>query len=88
MFPWRQADDSAVQRSTVWAIFSAQTTYFDPGQANFMVNYIVDDLRGLLDTLRASGVTLDDHIEEHEYGKFAWVIDPDGNRLELWEPKG
>lgn len=88
MFPWRQADDPATEHSTVWAIFPARSNYFDPSKANFMINYIVDDLNSLLQTLRASGVTVDDRIEEHEYGKFAWVIDPDGNRLELWEPKG
>jgi predicted enzyme related to lactoylglutathione lyase len=88
IFPWRQPDDTATEHQTVWAIFPARSNYFDPSKAGFMVNYIVDDLNTLLENLRASGLTVDNRVEEHEYGKFAWVIDPDGNRLELWEPKG
>ena len=51
-----------------------------------MVNYRVDDLDGMLDRLREAGAPADDHIEAHEYGRFGWAVDPEGNRLELWQP--
>ena len=85
-FHWREVgnpDDDAV---TAWAIFPAKTKYFDPSRAGLMVNYRVDDLDGLLAALKAEGVEIDPHREEADYGKFAWVMDPDGNRIELWEP--
>ncbi len=50
-----------------------------------MLNYIVDDLHATLAELRAAGVTVDDRVEEYDYGKFGWISDPDGNRIELWE---
>ncbi len=71
---------------TVWAPFEPDTRYFDPSTAPFMINYRVDDLDGLLAKLRAAGVTVDDKIEEYDYGRFGWIMDPEGNRLELWEP--
>lgn len=69
-----------------WAVFPAETDYFGPKEQAVMVNYRVDDLDGMLDRLRAAGVPVDDHIEEHEYGRFGWAFDPEGNRLELWQP--
>ena len=53
-----------------------------------MLNYIVDDLDATLAELRAAGVTVDERVEEYDYGKFGWISDPDGNRIELWEPRG
>ena len=70
----------------IWSIFSADTEYFTPGKANFMINYRVDDLRGLLDVLREEGCQVDERVEESEFGLFGWVLDPDGNRIELWQP--
>jgi predicted enzyme related to lactoylglutathione lyase len=72
--------------TTVWNIFEAGSNYFSPSQAQFMVNYRVDKLRPLIDALRAEGCQVDDKVEESEYGKFGWVVDPDGNKIELWEP--
>jgi predicted enzyme related to lactoylglutathione lyase len=71
---------------TVWSIFPSSTTYFDPGRAPFMLNYRVDDLDGLLKALREEGVEIDPRREDYDYGRFAWIKDLDGNRIELWEP--
>jgi predicted enzyme related to lactoylglutathione lyase len=71
---------------TVWTIFPAKSTYFDPSTAPFMINYRVPDLARVRAELKAEGCMVDERIEESEYGKFGWVMDPEGNRLELWEP--
>ena len=71
---------------TVWSVFPASSTYFNPSRAPFMVNYRVADLATVLAALRAEGCTVDDKTESTEYGKFGWVMDPEGNRIELWEP--
>ena len=86
VFKWREKDDPEQVGYTVWAPFKQDTKYFDPSTAPFMVNFRVADLYGLLEQLRAEGVTVADETEEHEYGKFGWIMDPDGNRVELWEP--
>jgi predicted enzyme related to lactoylglutathione lyase len=70
----------------VWAPFAADTTYFAPSQAPFMVNFRVRDLRAMLAQLRAAGATVDEKIQEEPYGRFGWAMDPEGNRFELWEP--
>ena len=70
----------------IWSIFPAETEYFAPGKAPFMINYRVDDLRGLLSILREEGCQVDERVEESEHGLFGWVLDPDGNRIELWQP--
>jgi catechol 2,3-dioxygenase-like lactoylglutathione lyase family enzyme len=84
-FQWRDKDTNAPGR-TVWALFKRDTTYFAPSAAPFMLNYRVDDLDALLTRLRAEGVQVDPKREDGEYGRFAWVMDPEGNRIELWEP--
>ena len=71
---------------TVWSVFPSTSAYFDPSPAPFMVNYRVENLAEVLAALRSEGCTVDDRIEESEYGKFGWVMDPEGNRVELWEP--
>jgi catechol 2,3-dioxygenase-like lactoylglutathione lyase family enzyme len=86
MFHWRRADDPEEESMTVWSVFPQETKYFNPSSASFMINYQVDNLDGLLEALRAEGVTIDPKREDHEYGKFAWIIDPEGNKIELWEP--
>lgn len=83
-FRWRDKDGAA--GTTVWAIFDKDTKYFDPSAAPFMFNYRVDKLDPLLERLRAQGVQVDERREDSEYGRFAWVTDPQGNRIELWEP--
>ena len=81
-----QSNAEPANSVTVWTIFPSSTDYFDPSPAPFMINYRVSDLAHLLDTLRSEGCTVDDRMEESEFGKFGWVMDPEGNRLELWEP--
>lgn len=71
---------------TVWSVFPQSTKYFEPTVAPFMVNYRVADLDALIEALRAEGVWVDDKRDE-SYGKFAWIRDCDGNRIELWEPE-
>ena len=88
MFQWREKDDNKQVGYTVWSIFPHVTKYFGPGAAPFMINFRVKDLDRLLEQLKREGVNVDDKREEYEYGKFGWIIDPEGNRIELWEPKG
>jgi predicted enzyme related to lactoylglutathione lyase len=64
----------------------ASSNYLDPSPAPFMVNFRVDDLDALLAKLRAAGCAVDDKVERSEYGAFGWVMDPEGNRVELWQP--
>ncbi len=71
---------------TVLAIFPSDTTYFRPGRADFMMNFRVADLDSLLEAPRAEGVEIDPKREDFEYGRFAWIMDPEGNRIELWQP--
>jgi catechol 2,3-dioxygenase-like lactoylglutathione lyase family enzyme len=85
-FPWRDHDDPDREGFTVWGPFKRETTYFDPSTNPYMVNFIVDDLDALLAQLRAAGIWVDDKIEEHDYGRFGWILDPAGTRIELWEP--
>lgn len=82
---FRWAEDSATG-TTVWSPFQHDTEYFAPSTAAFMVNFRVDDLHALLAALRTEGCEVMDKVEESEYGKFGWVLDPEGNKLELWEP--
>ena len=70
----------------VWGPFAADTRYFDPSTKPYMINLRVYDLDALLAQLGAEGVDVDDRTEKHEYGKFGWIMDPEGNRVELWEP--
>ena len=86
VFHWREADDTNKKGLTAWSIFPAETKYFDPSRAPFMLNYRVEDLDGLLKALAEEGVEIDPKREDHDYGRFAWIMDPDGNRIELWEP--
>jgi predicted enzyme related to lactoylglutathione lyase len=72
--------------TTAWSIFPETTKHFGPGPQTAMINYRVDDLDGLLAKLEASGVAIDPKREDAGYGRFAWITDPDGNRVELWQP--
>lgn len=85
-FEWRHPEDPERVGRTVWSLFPSDTDYFGADGAPFMINYRVEDLDALLSALRDEGVKVDDRIEEHEYGRFAWISDPEGNRIELWEP--
>jgi predicted enzyme related to lactoylglutathione lyase len=78
---------AAAGDQTVWSIFPADTTYFAPSTAPFMINFRVRNVKAMLAQLRAGGVHVEDRVEEYDYGSFGWVMDPEGNRIELWEPK-
>lgn len=82
------ADDLSprAQGYAVWSLFPDDTTYFGAGVQTFMVNFRVDDLDALLASLRAAGCAVDEKTHVDENGKFGWVTDPEGNRVELWEP--
>ncbi len=88
-FLWTD-DVPAGTGQTAWNVFPADTDHFGPdhasGPQSSMINYRVDDLDALLEQLRAAGVTIDPKREDHSFGRFAWIVDPDGNRLELWQP--
>ncbi|TAK14143.1 MAG: VOC family protein [Acidobacteria bacterium] len=84
-FQWDAPKDGAEPGSTAWSIFKPESTYFPTSQA-VMINYRVADLRALVAALKAEGCNVDDKIEETDFGKFGWVTDPEGNRIELWEP--
>jgi len=71
---------------TVWAVFTRESQYFDPSRSAFMINYRVENLDALLETLKREGVEIDPHREDYDYGRFAWIMDPEGNRIEMWEP--
>jgi len=85
-FQWRESENSEQEGFTAWAIFPENTKYFDPSRSNCMINYRVDDLDALLEALKQEGVEIDPKRENADYGRFAWIIDPEGNRIELWEP--
>jgi predicted enzyme related to lactoylglutathione lyase len=77
---------AAAGDQTVWAPFPAETEYFGRREQELMVNFRVRDLDAMLGQLRAAGVEVDERVEEHEYGRFGWATDPEGNRFELWQP--
>jgi phosphoglycerate dehydrogenase-like enzyme/predicted enzyme related to lactoylglutathione lyase len=72
--------------STQWSPFTKETTYFQPSKKDFMFNYRVENLKLLLEKLKEEGITIVGEIEEYEYGKFGWILDLEGNKIELWEP--
>lgn len=76
----------AQSASTTWSPFAADTTYFNPSTSSFMVNFRVRDLDAMRAQLVANGCDVDERIEESEFGRFGWVMDPEGNRIELWQP--
>lgn len=87
VFEWRHAAEKEKKGYTAWGPFKKDTKYFDPSEREFMINYRVANLEKLLESLREEGVQVVGEIEEYEYGKFGWIIDPDGTKIELWEPK-
>ena len=86
VFEWRQATDSTQKGFTQWSPFAETTKYFEPSTKDFMINYRVENLKGLVEQLNKEGVTIADTIQSVEYGKFVHIIDIEGNKVELWEP--
>lgn len=85
-FTWTDADGKPCAGTTIWSIGSASGDEFAPGTAPFVINYRVADVHALVAALREEGCNVLDRIDDSEYGKFGWVIDPEGNKVELWEP--
>jgi predicted enzyme related to lactoylglutathione lyase len=83
-FRWKEDGDP--DGLTVWAIFKKDTDYFKPSTQPFLLNFRVENLDELLEALLAEGVWIDPKREDYDYGRFAWIMDPEGNRVELWEP--
>ncbi|WP_281170569.1 VOC family protein [Flavobacterium filum] len=83
-FWWK--DNNGNDCSTQWSPFSEDTTYFSPSEKQFMQNFRVENLEALLENLKQEGVTIVGEIETYDYGKFGWILDPEGNKIELWEP--
>lgn len=71
---------------SVWGPFDQDTEYFAPSDKQFMINLVVDDVEGLLARVAEAGAEIVGEVEEHDYGRFGWFIDPEGNKIELWEP--
>src|SRR4051812_49269225 len=85
-FSWAGDDGKPVSGSTIWSISPVEGADYAPSTAPFMINYRVDDLDALLAALRAEGCNVLEASEPSEYGKFGWVLDPEGNKVELWQP--
>jgi predicted enzyme related to lactoylglutathione lyase len=85
-FEWFQGADSTKRGSTQWSLFSQKTGYFKPSTKDFMINYRVENLEKLVELLKTEGVTIVDKLETYDYGKFIHIMDPEGNKIELWEP--
>jgi predicted enzyme related to lactoylglutathione lyase len=85
-FQWREKRRTQRIGCTVFGPFPGSTDYFDPSELPYMFNFRVADLKSLLAQLRREGVHVVDEIQEFPYGKFGWIIDPEGRKIELWEP--
>ena len=85
-FEWNKAEDPTKKGFTAWSIFKNDTTYTDPSTKDAMINYRVENLEELLIALKEEGVEIIGEMESFEYGKFGWIMDPNGYKIELWEP--
>jgi predicted enzyme related to lactoylglutathione lyase len=88
VFKWYELHNpgAAHPAQTVWSTFEKQTTYFQPSEKQFMINYRVENLEELLEVLKREGVTVIGEVQTFSYGKFGYVLDPEGNKIELWQP--
>ncbi len=86
LFEFRSTDEPEQKQYLQWSPFTDKTEYFEPSKKEFMINYRVENIEDLVEELRANGVTICDSIEGFEYGKFVHIMDPEGNKIELWEP--
>jgi len=86
LFEFREASNPEKKGYLQWSPFDDNTTYFEPSEREFMINYRVVNMEALVEQLKAAGVTICDSIEEFDYGKFVHIMDPEGNKIELWEP--
>ncbi|WP_267403856.1 MULTISPECIES: VOC family protein [unclassified Chryseobacterium] len=86
-FDWKEVADSNAKGSLTWSPSPETTTYFEPSAREFMINYTVDNLEALVEELKKEGVTILDEIATYDFGKFIHILDLEGNKVELWEPK-
>jgi len=86
LFEFRNTDEPSKKEYLQWSPFSADTNYFEPSQKEFMVNYRVQNIEQLVAELKTAGVVICDEIATYDYGKFVHILDPEGNKIELWEP--
>ena len=86
-FDWRQDDDPSKKGTTAWCTFPQDAKNFNPSTKPFMINYRVENLVAVFDELKKDNVTIIDDIVDSDYGKFVHILDPEGNIIELWEPK-
>ena len=86
-FEFRHGADPAKRGYLAWSPFKQDTKYFEPSQKDFMINYRVENIEALVEELKRAGVTICDEMTTYDYGKFVHVLDPEGNKIELWEPK-
>ena len=85
-FNWSNNTERPSKGYTIWSPFNNNTDYLEPSKKNFMFNFIVDDLKALVEVLQSDEINLIGGIEDTEFGLFAWIMDPEGNKVELWEP--
>jgi len=84
-FHWLEKKDPPEPGMTVWSVMPDNTDYFDPSTAPFMINYRVEDIDAVAAALESEGILVKWHTDE-DFGRFCWISDPEGNRIELWEP--
>jgi predicted enzyme related to lactoylglutathione lyase len=87
-FKWDSPELKAQQKDfqTAWNPFPENTTYYAPSEKSFMINYVVEDLVKLVEAFKVEGIPLVGEMQDGDFGKFAWIMDPEGNKIELWEP--
>jgi predicted enzyme related to lactoylglutathione lyase len=85
-FNWRNAEEPEKKGYTLFSLFDKDTDYFEPGKAPYMINFRVDDLDAVLALFKERGIKVFDKRLDGEFGRFGWILDPEGNRIELWEP--
>lgn len=85
-FNWKDSSQRPDKGYTIWSPFERDTEYINPSEKDFMFNFIVEDLEALLDVLESEGIKQVGEMEDSEFGKFAWIMDPEDNKIELWEP--
>jgi predicted enzyme related to lactoylglutathione lyase len=85
-FSWTDSEGNPTKGTTIWSVGPAGGNHFAPSKSTFMVNYRVEDLAALLKALRAEGCNVLEKTDDSDYGKFGWVMDPEGNKVELWQP--
>lgn len=86
LIEFRQAENPQKAGYLQWGTFEKDTEYFNPSKKEFMINYRVNNLEALVNDLKGNGITVLDEIETYEYGKFVHILDPENNKIELWEP--